>query len=38
MELLRNEERRFGEEKRFKVIGEKVLTHEAYEDLIQNLN
>lgn len=37
-ELLRNEERRFGEEKRFKVIGEKVLTHEAYEDLIQNLN
>ena len=36
--LLRNEKRRFGEEKRFKVIGEKVLTHEAYEDLIQNLN
>ena len=37
-ELLRNEARKFGEEKRFKVIGEKVLTHEAYEDLIQNLN
>ena len=28
--LLRNERSRFGEEKRFKVIGEKVLTHEAY--------
>lgn len=37
-DLLRNEERRFGEEKRFKVVGEKVLVHEAYEDLIQNLN
>lgn len=37
-ELLRNEERRLGEEKRFKVVGEKVLVHEAYEDLIQNLN
>ncbi len=37
-ELLRNEARRFGEEKRFKVVGEKVLVHEAYEDLIQNLN
>ena len=37
-ELLSNEERRLGEEKRFKVIGEKVLVHEAYEDLIQNLN
>lgn len=37
-ELLRNEEKRFGEEKSLKVIGEKVLAHEAYEDLIQNLN
>lgn len=37
-ELLRNEEKRFGEEKSFKVIGEKFLAHEAYEDLIQNLN
>lgn len=37
-ELLRNERTGFGEEKRFKVIGEKVLTHEAYEYLIQNLD
>ena len=37
-ELLRNEARRYGDEKRIKVIGEKLLTHETYEYFSQNLN
>ena len=36
-ELLENETRKFGAERSFKVVGEKVLSHEAYEHLIQNL-
>ena len=36
-ELLENETRKFGAERSFKVIGEKVLSHEEYEHLIQNL-
>ena len=36
-ELLENETRKFGAERSFKVVGEKVLSHEAYENLIQNL-
>lgn len=36
-ELLENESRRLGEERKFKVVGKKTLSHEAYEHLIQNL-
>ena len=36
-ELLENESRRLGEERKFKVVGKKTLRHEAYEHLIQNL-
>ena len=36
-ELLENEARKFVAERGFKVIGKKVLSHEAYENLIQNL-
>ena len=36
-ELLENESRRLGEKRKFKVVGKKTLSHEAYEHLIQNL-
>ena len=36
-ELLENETRKFGAERSYKVIGEKVLSHETYEHLSQNL-
>ncbi len=36
-ELLKNEARKFGAERSFKVVGEKVLSHEEYEHLSQNL-
>ena len=36
-ELLENKSRRLGEERKFKVVGKKTLSHEAYEHLIQNL-
>lgn len=37
-ELIRNEAQRYGDEKRIKVIGEKILTHETYEIFSENLN
>lgn len=36
-ELLENETRKFGTKIKFKVVGKKTLSHEAYEHLIQNL-
>ena len=37
-ELLRNEARRYGDEERIKVIGERLLTSKTYEYFSQNLN